>query len=405
MKRFLLAVTFCTCLLAVLSFLLFPATRAADNPLLSLLDLPAPPPPHPEISFRALRRPEVFFSESNPPPDDAPIEDLIEYWEMQGREYNEIRHQIYPSDKVLGRLMAEIEKSPSRIFNFLNIFPREKRSAEFIKGLYDRFASGDESGREYRAGLKRWLKFNSPYFSSELARDAGRVSDTENGYVTNHRELIAMARVDWGRAEPIVNRIYNNPGQKASRTAALWALYVHALDSGSPSDTDRYRDELKATVEDRSLSAGIRDLALDALSLEKEWSGRDEWYVALLEDETLLMLGRYTGLTTLITASPEEKYIDRMIALLDSDNINVRSAAARNLLLKLSSKRPEIIKALLPLLTNSKWIKPDIDGRSSLIQALSGIKLPEAVPALIDALDEKATVTGARPSLRSNTDR
>ncbi len=388
MKRFFLTVVFCTCLLAALSLFLFPTTRAAENPLLRLLNLPAPPPPNPQVPPPSIISTEDFFNKSKPPPDDASIESLMEYWRTQAQDYNEIRHKVYPSEKVLDRLMAEIAKDPTRLGEFLNIFPPTSRSAEFVKGIYDSFASGTETQRERRSGLKRWMKYNTPYFSTELARDAARVSDTGE-YVTHHDELVALARVDWDRANPIVSRLYNNPGQKASRTAALWALYLHAIEDGSPGDTERYRDELKEIVADKSLSDGIRDLALDALSLEKEWGGRDEWYLALLEDETLLDLGTYTGLTTLISSSPEEKYIDRMLALLESDNINVRTAAARNLLLKLSPSRPDVVRALLPWLGNPKWLRENTGGRSSLVMALSRVKVPESVPGLIAALDER----------------
>jgi HEAT repeat protein len=294
---------------------------------------------------------------------------------------------------VLERLLREIEKDPSKLGDYLNILPRSERSAEFVKEIYDKSSSGTESDREQRAALKRWLKFHTPYYSSELALEAARVSDLDD-YVTNHDALIALARVDWDRAEPIVSRLYNNPGQKASRTAALWAMYVHALESNSTGDIERYRDELKEIVADKMLGDGVRDLALDALSLEKDWNGRDEWYASMMEDETLTDLGRFTGLTTLIANSPEEKYIDRMIALLASDNINVRSAAARNLLLKLEGNRPDVLKALLPWLENPKWLRHDVQGRGTIVQVLGRVKEPESLPGLLVALDEK----DARPS-------
>lgn len=388
MKRFLAAVSFCFLLLAGLSCFLFPVADAAENPILVLLNLPSPPPPNPQVSLRINPNPGQGYDKKNPPPDDAPIEVLIEFWRTLEQTSNDIGYKVYPSEKVLDRLMAEMQRNPEIAPDLLNAFPRNSRSADFVKGLYDRMTGPEESQLERRAALKRWLKYNTAYYSADLAREAARVKDS-NGYVTHHHDLIALARVDWDRANPIVSRLYTNPGQKASQIAAIWALYLHAMDVGSPSDTERYRDELKATVEDKSLSDGIRDLALDALSLEKEWSGRDEWYLSLMQDETLLELGTYTGLTTLISASPDEKYIERMISLLDSDNINVRTAAARNLLTKLSKDRPEIVKALLPWLGDPKWLRPNTNGRDLIIQALARVKVPESVPFLIAALDEK----------------
>jgi hypothetical protein len=402
MKRFILAVVFCASFLAVLSLLLFPVARAAENPLLALLNLPAPPPRNPQVSLPTNSYAEGFFSKRNPPADDAPIEMLMDYWRTQSQNYaGNIQYQIFPSDKVLGRLMREIEKDPAKLSEFLGIMPATERAREFVKEIYDKSSAGTEAERDQRGNLKTWLKYHSPYFSSELARDASRVTDADD-YVTNHRELIALARVDWDRAEPIVSRLYNNPGQKASRTAALWALYVHAIASDS-SDVERYRDELKDIVADRSLGAGVRDLALDALSLEKEWSGRDEWYLSMMQDETLTDLGRFTGLTTLISNSPEEKYIDRMIDLLDSDNITVRTAAAQNLLNRLEADRDRIVKALVRWLDDPKWLKATARaGRVTLVQNLSQVKSPESVPGLIAALDEKSPVSPARFRAMSN---
>ena len=390
MKRFALALFFCASLLAGLSVFLFPPTHAAENPLLALLNLPAPPPPNPNVSLETSEHPQEFFSKSKPPPDDAPIDVLMEYWQTQSERFSELGYNVYPSEKVLDRLMDEIAKDPQKLADFLNVFPRSDASATFVRDIYDKTSAGDEGERARRSQVKRWMKYNTPYFASELARDAGRVADVDD-YVSYHRELIALARVDWNAAEPIVNRLYNNPGQKASRTAALWALYVHAMDSSSVSDVDRYRDELKEVVADKSLAAGVRDLALDALSLEKEWSGRDEWYTSMMEDETLTDLGRFTGLTTLPGSSPEGKYIDRMIGLLDSDNINLRSAAAQNLLDKIDWNREAIVKALVRWLDNPKWLKETgRGGRPALIRALTQVKLPESVPGLIATLDETA---------------
>lgn len=387
MKRFFLAVVFCASLLGALSSFLFPSASATENPLLTLLNLPAPPPPNPQIALDSSERSPDFYSKSKPPSDDAPIEILMEYWRAQSQGYNDLGHKVYPSEKVLDRLMNEIQNDPAKLGSFLNIFPRSDASSKFVKEIYDKL--GESPDRDQRFQIKRWMRYNTPYFSSELARDAARVTDVDD-YVSNHQDLIALARIDWNAAEPIINRLYNNPGQKASRTAALWALYLHALESTSVSDADRYRDELKDIVADKTLPPGIRDLALDALSLEKEWSGRDEWYVSIMEDETLTDLGRFTGLTTLPGSSPEGKYVDRMIALLDSDSIAVRSAAAQNLLDKIDWNRDAIVKALLRWLDNPKWLRETTrGGRIALVRSLAQVKAPDSVPGLIAALDEK----------------
>lgn len=404
MKRFFSAVVLCTSLLAILSLFLFPHARAEENPLLTLLNLPAPPPYNPLVTLSPQRHREDFYSRSKPPGDDAPIEDLLDYWRRHGQAYlSDLQYKLVPSEKVLDRLIDEIKKDPSSVVQYLNVLPEGPRATEFVKGIYDDGALWEGRESDGRPALKRWLTYHSPYFSSELARVASRVTDA-NEYVTHHKDLLALGRVDWDAASPIVSRLYNSPGQPASRTAALWALYRHALDSGSPGDIERYRDELKTIVADKTLIAGVRDLALDALVMERDWEGRDDWYYGLLHDQTLVEMERFTGLTTIIMHSPDEKYVDKMIALLKSDNLNVRSAAARNLLMRLQVKTPEIVEALLPWLENPQWLKDNDRNRDALVRALHTLKMPESVPGLIAALDEKATrEIGTYPNSNMNS--
>ncbi|HKX83669.1 MAG TPA: hypothetical protein VJL58_05595, partial [Pyrinomonadaceae bacterium] len=245
---------------------------------------------------------------------------------------------------------------------------------------------------DFSRPLREWLKNNTDAFANELEREARRAHDA-NEYVTNQEDLLNLTRVDWERARPMVDQMYSNSSAPVSQVLAKWALYRHALSENSI-DVDRYRDELIAIVEDKKATAGMRDLAFDALVSEREWTGRDEWYYKLMEDETLADLrvngSSYTGLTTLIMYSPEDKYVDKMIDMLRSDNQTLRSAAARNLLVVLSPERPQITRAMLPWITDPKWVKlSDYRGRDALINSLATVRMPEAVPALIAALDQK----------------
>ncbi|PYT00851.1 MAG: hypothetical protein DMF63_05985 [Acidobacteria bacterium] len=394
MKRFLLALSLCTTLLAGLSYFLFPSTQAAENPLLVLLDLPAPPPLNPQVPLDAENRPANFYDKSHPPGDDSPIEDLLDYWTTQSSAYTELGFNPAPSEKALDRLIAEVDKDNEKVYRFLNTFRGSKKAADLVKEIYDKSHAGNEEERNKRTVLKRWLTMNSPYFSSDLARDAAKAGDV-NEYVDHQEELLALGRVDWERARPIVDRLYNSGGQ-VSRVLARWALYRNALDTNSLDDIERYRSELKSVVEDKTATAGMRDLAFDALVKEKEWDGRDEWYYTLLSDETLddLQVGgrTYTGLTTIMYYSPAESYVEKMIELTKSDNKTVRTAAAKNLFQRLNPTNPNVIRALLPWLENPKWINGDPNGRSQLVYALQTTKIPESVPALIASLDEKMVV-------------
>lgn len=393
MKRFFSAVCLCLALLVSGFFLLSPSTGAQDNVLENLLNLPAPPPVNPFFAGRANRA-ENFYSKKNPPPDDAPIEDLLDYWKTQSGNYRELGYNIKPSGKSLERILDEIEKNPESLVEFLRALPDDADVAERIKRLYDSQSSNRDFEEGWSEEVKNWLTYHSKYFSAELAQGAAQAGDTGE-YVSNQVEILALARVDWDKAEPILNRLYNDSSQPVSRVLARWGFYRHALDTDSFGDIERYRDELKAIVEDKNATDGMRDLAFDALVKEKSFSGLDDWYFSLLDDETLADLRvngqSYTGLTTAMYYTPPEKYAEKMIELLKSDNKTVRNAAVRNLTIILNEKNPDVIRALLPWLEDADWAKEVSAERQIIVSALQSISMPESVSGLIAALNEKRT--------------
>lgn len=393
MKRFLYTAAFCVFLLIFGAHVLLPSTNAEKNILLNLLDLPAPPP-NPSVRRSIRNLPAQFFNKSKPPEDDALVEDLLIYWQHQSDAYRELGYNPKPSEKTLQRIISEIESDPEKLTDFLNILPENSETADFVKKIYDGQMAREDFDEDWGRHVKRWLTYHSRHFSDELFKDAEKVRDADE-YVTNQDELLALARVDWEKARPILERLYSDSRQPVSQTLARWAFYRRALDEDSKGDIEKYRDELKAAVENKSASAGMRDLAFDALVKEKEWSGLDDWYLTLLEDETLADLrvnGRsYTGLTTIMFYSPPEKRLERMLQLVKSNNSAVRGAAVRNLALLLDEKNPEVLRALLPWLEDANWA-PEFNGeRRRLIAALAQVVLPESVPGLIAVLNEKQT--------------
>lgn len=395
MKRFVSALALCLALLFLLSVFLFPPTLAKDNVLQYLLDLPAPPPPNPLVTAERLRD-KKFYDKEAPPKDNAPIDEILDYWKAQNGEYRELGYNVKPSDRVAARIMAEIEKKPALLPEYLNILTDDETSANFVKELFEREGTNGAFDRGMRGMIKKWLTYHTAYYSSDLARIAEQAGDA-NQYVSNQEELLALTRVDYDKARPIIDRLANDSSQKASQVLAKWARYRHALDSGSTGDVEQYRDELKAVVEDKSATPGMRDLALDALCKEKDFSGRDDWYYSLLGDETLADLKvngqTYTGLTTILYYAPDDKYIEKMLEFVKSDNPVIRAAAIRNLVLKLSTKNPEIIKALLPWLEDPKWAVDLSSSRSALVSQLGEFEIPESVPGLIKIIDEKQSRT------------
>ncbi len=389
MKRLYSAIGLCIVLLIFEAAVFLPASKAKEDIVTQLLQVPAPPPANPLAHKGPGRTRDLeFYSKSNIPKDDASIDDLIDYWSENQRAVRSMTYSPEASEKTLERLYREVEKDPLKLPKLLGAFPDNERAAGLVKGIYDREGTTGVFDKDARTTIKQWLTYHSPYYSSELYRLAEKAGDTDS-YVTNQDEILALARVDFEKARPLLDRLYASGSDKATRVLARWAFYRHALDTDSIGDIERYRDELKSSVENKSLSGPTRDLAMDALVTEKEWSGRDDWYVSLLPDETLADLKGYTGLTTLMNVSPPDKYIDKMLELVKSDNKYVRSAAVRNLLLQLGSKRADVIAALLPWLEDPNWAADVNDSRSNIVLMLRTIKVPESVPALIKILDER----------------
>ncbi|MEO7674700.1 MAG: hypothetical protein ABIU09_11570 [Pyrinomonadaceae bacterium] len=381
------------------------SSEAEEDLITGLLSMPAPPPPNPLVR-NLPSNPEWTLDKRNPPKDDAPIGELMEYWSVQSSRYSETVYSIMPSQRSLDRIRAEIEKDPASIVSYVNLMRDSRDGAEFVKRIHDNWPADAGEEEDGRATLKNWLKMNSSYFSSQLEKTANAIGE-QNEYVNNQDELLALAKHDWNAARPTVDRLYGDTGQPVSRVLAAWALYRHAVNEDSMGDIDRYREELKAIVEDKKATAGMRDLAMDALVREKEWNGRDEWYFSLLEDETLGELrvngSLYTGLTTLINASPPDKYADKMIEFVKSTNPAVRNVAARNLAVILERDRPDVVRALLPWLEDPKWAKDLDNSRQKLVTILQSVKIPESVPGLIAVLDEKETVSYPLRNAASNS--
>ena len=410
MKRFLLACGLCTAVLAAVVSVFLPSSLAMglftsaapqkENVLEALLDLPAPPPPNPLETTRS--HDEAFYDPKNPPPDNAPIEDLIDYWSHFRENYRGILYFIpKPSARVVERLLSE--GGPTVVQNVIDLLPDDKHTGDVVKQIYD----DPSTSKEMKSRLKSWLTLNSSYFADDTERSASRVKDVDNYVPASHQNsLLALTRHDWDRARPVLDRLYSDASQPVSKALATWALYRHAMESGDLGDTDRYRGELMRMVENRSLPDGVRDMANDAIVREADFPGRDEWCWSLFEDETLVNMPYFTGLTTLVMYAPPDKYVAKMAEILKSNNKTVRTAAARNLITAMErEKSQEVIRALLPWLSDPNWIDRSADdsSRSSIVMSLQNIKMPESVPGLIAALDEKATRQVEDHSVYSNS--
>ena len=399
MLKFFFALTF-SLVISSTVFAQQPTNNAAV--LQNLLDLPAPPPFSPNAE-RAKQRGAEFYDAKRAPADDAPIDEILDYWLRWNAqvERNAVSRNsdVHPTETVLRRILAACQESPETLVGYLNLLPQKSEFVTAVEQLYDNETSNQKLNAEWLSSVKDWLKLHSSRFTDELLTAAQKVKD-KGSNTDNEDELQALAKVDWERARPLLENLENNTTQPMSRVSAMWTIYQHALDAKEDTTAGQYRDKLKAIVENRSLPAGARDKAMDALCLTAFWNGRDEWYLSLLADETLFELkdgegGLYTGLTTLVAHEPAEKWIPTMAKLVGSSNANIHNAAVRNLMQMAATPSRETLEPLLPWLTDANWAKNVEGERARFIAQLKEIDLPEAVPGLINIVLNENDETAA----------
>jgi len=384
MKRLISAAAFCLLLLFVEGSFLLTHSSAKDDAIGSLLRLPAPPPPNPEI----LR---IYASDHDSrkkkePSANAPIDELADFYAGISRDLRTLGYKPDIPDEIFDKLTALVDKDPKKLLEFLGALKDSERNAKFVKEIYDREGKTGALDKSSRQTLKEWLVYHSSYYTDELAERAKKTGDTDT-YVNDQEELLQLARFDFERARPMIDQMYANDPSKVSRVLARWALYRHALDTDSSGEIDRYRRELQDVVEDRSLPAPMRDLAMDALVTEKDWSGRDEWYYSLFKDPTLQDLGTYTGLTTLINVSAPGKYNEKMLDMLNSGDPVIRAAVlACGRMIR--AKLP-VAKAITALHSTDKQLSSAADA------FLESEDSPAARSAVLAAHPNEAKILGA----------
>jgi hypothetical protein len=365
--------------------------RKIDSPevLKQLLAGPAPTPRHagtPAPPDVVDERPPEFYYRNNVPPEDAPVEDLIMYW---ARWANGDR---VPSESVQKRLLDACISDPQMLPAFLNLLPDTASTATKIKNVFDKAQNDPAFDPSWHEKVRKWLLFNSNYFLDELIAMAAKAKENvKDGDVDKEDALVALANVSWTSAEPFLRGLMAS-GQPRSMALALSLNYEHAVEEKDLGNEERYRRELQAIASNRNQPGYARDTAIVSLS-STEWSGRDDWYLGLFEDETLLDLidgdDGLTPLTTLFDSDPE-KWIPIMVRLIESRDINVRSAAAA-CLVRVDDEEggKKALPPLLPWLINPEWVNDPSNNRLTLIRILGPINIPESVPGLIAVLESE----------------
>jgi hypothetical protein len=140
-------------------------TSGADRTgaLTQLLSMPAPTPrtsATPEEDQKKEQRPEKFFEKDNAPPDDAPMEDILEYWNGWAGSSS----APVPSEAVRQRLLDACVEDPQTLPQFLSLLSSSEATAAKVKELYDKGQSDQQLDDTWREKVKKWLRLQQQIF-------------------------------------------------------------------------------------------------------------------------------------------------------------------------------------------------------------------------------------------------
>ena len=356
-------------------------TSKESEVIRELLSASAPPPRSAENPSETKRvRPRKFFTKEDVPPDDAPVEDLVEYWSHWASRYD----PPAPSNIVRQRLLDASVDDLEKLAKLVLLFRSSDNFAEKVKQAFDK-GEGDPKLDHHRQKIKKWLLFNSKYFTDELVSWANNVKDDYDGDIENEHALVALAKFDWSKAEPLLETLVTSDQQRSS-TLALTLLYQHSIDDKNADGELKFRGKLQSVASNRSFPGRARDAAIDALSLS-EWSGRDEWYLSLFTDQTLIDLddgsSGFSPLSTLFTREPD-KWIPVMTKMMAGKDRTIQQAAA-SCLVRYATDNPrrDAILPVLRWLTEPDWIPISDNERARFMQTMDELDVPESVPGLI----------------------
>lgn len=384
-------VILCLLLLTLFSTNLNAQNSAAPLLLREMLDFQSPPPK--KVKEEESKRPASFY-DKNPPADDAPIEDLLDYWstKLNGTYVGDSKMPV-ASVKTSLRLIDAVDAEPFKFNSFLKVLPLEKEVAERIKRLYDMKQTSEDVSDYWRNEVKEWLKFKSDFYIDEVFDEAQKAKDHAKYASVNYsNQLKALAKYDWESAQQLLGKLERDEANPGTAVLAKRLFYERAIQEKNEADAEKYRSELKSIIEDKKASGKARDAAFDALTENAAWQGFDDWYISLLADETLLELSvsENSVNTPLISVTDKnpDKWIPILTKLVGNKNPNVHNAAVGGLLEIVKDKaNRDAAVPLLPWLTNPAWAKDTGDDRSSFIQKLDKIDLPESIPGLLWILE------------------
>jgi HEAT repeats len=391
---------------------------AAIGELLKL----APLPPE-SLDDRATDGFSNRSGEDKPPPaDDAPIEKLIEYWSRYGGAedtslfYESKEKMQKPTDKVRYRLLEACEDRPWLLTSLLNLMPGTPDACE---RLYRLLTEENDIDKGWREGLHRWLMFHSNYFRGDLIAHARSINNYNVD--TTGVALVALAKLDWEEAKPILESLAGGATQELT-PVGLSLLYKRAVEKNDDPQAENYRAQLKEIVTNPMAREDARAFALRGL-MSTEWSGQEEWFVSLFNDPVLTgfrkksdgpdseeegdkvskrrtsnwqllssILDQFpSSLLSLALDSKRDRWIPVVTKLVGNNTSTVHNGAVGFLNDYVINQggdkqlRREAARLLLPWLTDTDW--SFARRRFAFIRNLGDLDLPESVSGLIWVLE------------------
>ena len=358
------------------------APKESSEVIKQLLSAPAPPPRSAETQTEPKKpRPANFLDKANVPPDDAPIEDLVDYWLRWS--YKDAKHA--PSETVRKRLLDGSLDDLMQLVELLELFTVDEDEINKIKEVFDKTKDKSELGYQ-RDEIRKWLLLNSKHFIGELFSLANKVKDKDEfAFVENGEALEALAKLDWTRAKPLLETLVNT-GQQRSSTLALTLLHRHSIEEKELSAELKFRSQLQSIASNRNFAGSARKAAIEELS-KSEWSGRDEWYLSLFNDDSLIDLNDgnhvFSPLSILFTLEPD-KWIPVMTKMVAGKDRTQQQAAAICLArYAVVDPRRDVIIPVLRWLTDPDWIPIGSNDRARFMQTMNEVDVPESIPGLI----------------------
>jgi hypothetical protein len=356
-----------------------PSDKASQQTIIArLLSEPAPPPDWREYLKKRKEAPRAK------PRADAAIDDLTNYWRIAPDSET-------PNETTRAKLLEACESKPEELDELLPRLALDSLVVqERLKKLYDRLLAerrGDDVSRV--AALQNALMTHGNYFRDELKRRAFFPDDvTEQAFVDAVSALIRLDRED--ARQLFLQEATSSDTWRRVMAISQLRRYFHT--ETDPQTTAAWLNELKRIVADRKVEKRARDLALTSV-MNTQTAENDQWFLALFRDPTLDSVEEYSDATTPlgnVVAARPDYWIPKVSLLVGSKDTSTHANAVHALIyFRRNRSRADALRPLLPWLDNPRWA-PDpkeIHGRSTLIQTLDRVDLPEAVPGLLKVVE------------------